>query len=195
MPSINATAFFGGISRTCKFARVVTWQNGPHSFSIRSARPANCQCFRIPFGIRKPAHVGILRRRDIEQAVIAPAEIVRRVRRRIVERLLLQPRIGIERMLLALELFLVDELLAGGCDLVLRLDVRGLRPARLGIRLAGAAAEAAPYPADLQAGGKAFEVALLLVGKVDCERFDLHGARRSSCGHEGWHQRNWGNRV
>ena len=57
----------------------------------------------MPFGIRKPAHVGILRRRDVEQAVIAPAEIVRRVRRRVVERLLLQPRIGIERMLLALE--------------------------------------------------------------------------------------------
>ena len=31
----------------------------------------------------QPAHVGILRRRDIEQAVIAPAEIVRRRRRRI----------------------------------------------------------------------------------------------------------------
>ena len=138
----------------------------------------------------QPAHVGILRRRHIEQAVIAPAEIIRRVRRRIVERLLLQPRIGIERMLLALEFFLVGELLAGGCDLVLRLDMRGIRPGRFGIRLAGvAAAEAAPHPADLQAGGKAFEVAFLLVGKIDCKRFDLHGARRSSCGHEGWHQR------
>ena len=55
-------------------------------------------------------------------------------------------------MLLALEFFLVGELLAGGGDLVLRLDMRGIRPARLGIRLAGATAtEAAPYPADLQA--------------------------------------------
>jgi hypothetical protein len=92
----------------------------------------------------QPAHVGILRRRHIEQAVIAPAEIVRRVRRRIGERLLLQPRIGIERMLLTFELFLVGELLARCRDLVLRLDVRGIRPARLGARLAGAAAEAAP---------------------------------------------------
>jgi len=72
----------------------------------------------------QPAHVGILRRRDVEQAVIAPAEIVRRTGRRIVERLLPQPRIGVERMLFALEFFLVDKLLAGGNDLVLRLDMR-----------------------------------------------------------------------
>ena len=71
-------------------------------------------------------------------------------------------------MLLALELFLVGELLAGRDDPVLRLDMRGIRSARLGIGFAGvAAAEAAPDPADLQAGGKAFEVAFLLVGKVD----------------------------
>jgi hypothetical protein len=96
-------------------------------------------------------------------------------------------------MLLALEFFLVGELLAGGRDLVLRLDMRGIRPGRLNIRLCGAsAAEAAPHPADLQARGKAFEVALLLVGKVDCKRFDLHGARRSSCGHAWWRQRSWG---
>src|SRR5437879_1963497 len=90
-------------------------------------------------------------------------------------------------MLLALEFFRVGELLAGGCDLVLRLDMRGIRSGRFGIRLAGA--EAAPDPADLQAGGKAFEVAFLLVGKVDYERFDFH-ARRNSCGHDWWRQRN-----
>jgi hypothetical protein len=74
--------------------------------------------------------------------------------------------------------------------------VRSIRPARFATRLAGVtAAETAPYPADLQARGKAFEVALLLVGKVDFKRFDHHGARRSSCGHEGWHQRNRGDRV
>ena len=138
----------------------------------------------------QPAHVGILRRRHVEQAVIAPAEIIRRARRRIVERLLLQPRIGIERMLLALEFFWVGELLARGCDLVLRLDMRGIRSGRFGIRLAGViATEAAPHPADLQPGGKAFEVAFLLVGKVDSERFDFH-ARRNSCGHDWWRQRN-----
>ena len=71
-------------------------------------------------------------------------------------------------MLLALPLFLVDELLAGGEHAVLRLDVRRFRPARLGVRFArGSAAEAAPDPADLQARGESFEVAFLLVGKVD----------------------------
>jgi len=43
-------------------------------------------------------------------------------------------------MLLALVFLLVDKLFARGDDLVLRLGVRGLRPARLGIRLAGATA-------------------------------------------------------
>ncbi len=65
----------------------------------------------------QPAHVGILRRRDIEQAKIAPAEIIRRRRRRVVERLLLQPRIGVERMFFALEFFLVGEFLAGRYNL------------------------------------------------------------------------------
>src|SRR5882724_6517593 len=92
----------------------------------------------------QPAHVGILRRRDVEQAVIAPAEIVGGRWRRIVERLLLQPRIGIERMLLALELLLIDKLLARRGDPILRLDVRSLRSAWLDIRLARIpAAEAA----------------------------------------------------
>ena len=126
----------------------------------------------MPFGIRKPAHVGILRRRDIEQAVIAPAEIIRRVRRRVVERLLLQPRIGIERMLLALEFSWSASFLPEAVTLSCALICAASGPARLGIRLAGVtAAEAAPDPADLQPGGKAFEVALLLVGKVDCRAF------------------------
>ena len=119
-------------------------------------------------GNPQPAHVGILRRPDIEQPVIAPAEIVRRRRPRVEQRLFLQPRIGVERMLLALPLFLVDEFLAGGEHPVLRLDVRCLRPARLGGGFAGGrATEATPDPADLQARGEAFEVAFLLVGKVD----------------------------
>src|SRR6267154_1483122 len=111
-------------------------------------------------GNPQPAHVGILRRRDVEQAVIAPAEIVRGARRCIVERLLLQPRIGIERMLFALELLLIGKLLARCRDRVLRPDMRSLRSARLGIRLAGTpAAKAAADPTDLQAGAKALEVA------------------------------------
>jgi hypothetical protein len=78
-------------------------------------------------------------------------------------------------MFLALEFFLVGELLARRDHLVLRLDMRGIRSGRFGVRLAGiAATEAAADPADLQAGGKAFEIAFLLVGKVDGETFDFH---------------------
>ena len=54
MPSISATdVLSNGISRTCKFARVVTWQNGPQS-SLGEIGYAgeNCQCFMMPFGIR-----------------------------------------------------------------------------------------------------------------------------------------------
>src|SRR5258708_35477106 len=72
----------------------------------------------------------------------------------------------------------------------MRLDGRSIGPSRFGIRFAGVSAtEATPGLADLQTGGKAFEVALLLVGKVDREWIDFHGARRSSCGHHRWRQR------
>src|SRR5262249_34958365 len=77
--------------------------------------------------------VGILRRRDIEQAEIAPAEIVGQDRRRIVVRLLLQSRPGVEWMLLALELLLVGKLPARRGDLVLRPDMRGIGSNRLGV--------------------------------------------------------------
>ncbi|MGY3409850.1 hypothetical protein ACVWZV_005963 [Bradyrhizobium sp. GM5.1] len=113
------------------------------------------------------AHVGVLRRRDVEDAVIAPAEIVRRAWRRIIERLLAETRIGIEGMLVALDLLLVGELLARGDHLVLRLDVHGIGTGRLGVRLAGAAAETATDATDLQTGREAFKVAFLVVGKVD----------------------------
>ena len=71
-------------------------------------------------------------------------------------------------MLFAFEFFLVRKLFAGRDDPVLRLDVRRIGSNRIGVGLAGGGfPEAAPDLADLQAGGKAFEVALLLVGKVD----------------------------
>ena len=49
-------------------------------------------------------------------------------------------------MLVALEPFLVGEFLARCRDLVLRLDLRGIRPGRFGIPLAGPTAEPAPPP-------------------------------------------------
>ena len=79
------------------------------------------------------AHVGILVRRDIEQAEKPPAEIVRRLRRLVVARLLLEPLVAVEGMLLALELFLIGELFAGSETRSCALS-RGIRSGRLGRR-------------------------------------------------------------
>ena len=73
-------------------------------------------------------------RRDVEQAVIAPAEIVGGLRRLVLLGLLLQPLVGVERVLLALELLLVDELAAGRDRAVLRLEVDGVGADRLASR-------------------------------------------------------------
>ena len=53
----------------------------------------------------QPAHVGILVRRDIEQAEVAPAEIIRRLRIFAFRRMRLQPLVSVERMFFALEFF------------------------------------------------------------------------------------------
>ena len=68
----------------------------------------------------QPAHVGVLRRRDIEQPVVFPAEGVGGLREFVARGLLLEPRIGVERVLLALDLLLLVELAAGGDGAVLR---------------------------------------------------------------------------
>ena len=89
-------------------------------------------------------------------------------------------------MLVALEFLLVDKPLARRCDLVLRLDMRRLGTIRLGIDITSTTAtKLSSDPADLQPRRKTFEVALLLVGEINWERIDLHGARRSSAGHLG----------
>ena len=61
----------------------------------------------------QPAHVGVLIRRHVEQAEIAPAEIVRRLGKFVGRSLRLQPAVGVERVELALELLLVGKLLPG----------------------------------------------------------------------------------
>src|SRR5579883_1162076 len=129
-------------------------------------------------GNSQAAHIGVLRWRDIKQTKITPAKIVRRIRRRIVSRLLLQPLIGIEGMLFALEFFLVCELLAGSEHLVLRLEVCRVRTARRSFdpraTICRSAAQATPNLVDLQTSSKAFEIALLLVGKFDGKSLHHH---------------------
>ena len=118
------------------------------------------------------AHEGVLRRRHIEQAVKAPAEIVRRRRRRVALGLRLQTFIGIERMLLALEFLGIGQLLALADKPVLSLEAGGVRTDRLGIDLAGwrvrsgGDADAPADAPDLQAGHEAFQIPLLFVAKI-----------------------------
>ena len=127
----------------------------------------------------QPRHVAVLRRTDIKDAVIAPAEIVGGRWPRIDGRLISEPRISVERMLLALPLLLIDKLLTGSRGAILCLDMRGIRPCRLGIGLASrTAAKPLADAADLQARRKAFEIALLLVREVDGNRFDFHAATK-----------------
>ncbi len=77
------------------------------------------------------AHIRVLVRRDIEQAEEAPAEIVGGLRIFALGGVLLQPLIGVERMLLALELFRIGEFAAGGEQAVLRLERGRIGPGRL----------------------------------------------------------------
>ena len=118
------------------------------------------------------AHEGILRRRDVKQPVIAPAEIVRRRRRHVVARLLLEARVGVERMLLALELLGIGQLLAVADNLVLGLQRGGVRTDRFGIGCGGRRSrpggkpDAAADAPDLEARHEAFEVTLLLVAEI-----------------------------
>ena len=77
------------------------------------------------------AHIRILIRRDVEQAEEPPAEIVGRLRIFVARAELLEALVAVERMLLALELFLIGKLLAGGEHAVLRFEGRGVGSGRL----------------------------------------------------------------
>src|SRR5689334_22034190 len=111
----------------------------------------------------QPAHIRVLRRRDVKQSVVAPAEVVGWLGRFVLVGLVLEPGIGVERVLLALELFLLRELAAAGNRLVLRQQMLGVgarRNARRGF------ARAARRARDLEAGGEPLQIALLLWREV-----------------------------
>ena len=84
--------------------------------------------------VRDPqaAHIRVLVRRDIEQAEEPPAEIVGGLGIFAFGGVVLQPLVGVERMLLALELFLIGQFAARCEQPVLRFQTRPhrARPAR-----------------------------------------------------------------
>ena len=124
----------------------------------------------------QPAHIGVLGRRHVEQAEIAPAEIVRRLGIFVARGLRLEARIAVEGVLLPLEFFLLGKLAAGFDHAVLRAQMLGVGPARFGCpRRVSRAGDAAGLArglvtrsigtrsfGDLQARHEPFEVALLL---------------------------------
>ena len=124
-------------------------------------------------GNAQPTHVGLLRRRAVEQAEEAPTEVVVGLRRRVGRSLRLQLPVTVEGMQLALELLGVRELLAGLEKAVLRLQAGAVRADRLAARRSPrAVARRGPSggASSLQAGREAFEVELLLCGKVAAHR-------------------------
>ena len=113
----------------------------------------------------QPAHIGVLVRRHVEQAEVAPAEIVRRLGVLVVRRLRLQPVVAVERMQFALELLLFGKLAAGLENAVLGAQMRGVGAGRFGSGRAlrgGDAAIRAGGLGDLQARNETFQVTLLL---------------------------------
>src|SRR5579863_6900177 len=64
-------------------------------------------------GNTQPTHIGFLRRRAVEQAEEAPAEIIVGLRRLVLGGLVFQLLVAVERMQLALEFFRVRQLAAG----------------------------------------------------------------------------------
>src|SRR4029077_15646457 len=119
-------------------------------------------------GNTQPAHIGLLRRRAVEQAEKTPAEIVVGLRRFVLGGLILQLLIAVERMQLALEFLRVRQLAAGLYGAVLGALRRGVGAARVcrhRIRWRCRSAVAGRRPRrlrDLQAGHEAFEITLLL---------------------------------
>ena len=83
----------------------------------------------------QPAHIGALRRRAVEQAEEAPAEIVVGLRRLVLGRLRFELLVAVERIELALEFLRVRQLAARLDDAILRAQRRGVRADRLGRRL------------------------------------------------------------
>src|SRR5262249_19517278 len=116
----------------------------------------------------QPAHVGVLRRRDIEQPVEAPADIIRRLGRLVGCGLRLEALVAVERVQLALEFLWIGEFLAGADETVLRLDGGSVWADRLGAAAAGysggavARLQATRGARRLQAGHETFQVAFLL---------------------------------
>src|SRR5215471_4247215 len=117
--------------------------------------------------VRDPqsAHIGVLVRRDIEQAAIAPAEIVGWLGIFTPDGVLLQPLVSVERMLFAFKSLLIGKVAASCENAVLRLERGGVGPYGLrgldeGARHRGLS-RASRRSSNLHAGEQPFEIPFL----------------------------------
>jgi hypothetical protein len=113
----------------------------------------------------QPAHERVLRRRHVEQPVVAPAKVVLGFRKLAFAGLAAQARVGVEGVLGAFPLLLLVELAAGRDGLVLRLEVARVGAGRLRWDRARPR-ESAGRASDRDADGEPFEVAFLLGRKI-----------------------------
>ncbi len=118
------------------------------------------------------AHVAFLRRRDVEEAIIPPPEIIWRLWKFIARRLALQLLIGVERMLFALPLLLIGEFLAGRDHRILRRQMRrvGTGRRRVGRRSSGRdetkRGQSVLRARRLDSGDKALKIAFLVWSEI-----------------------------
>ena len=120
-------------------------------------------------GDAQAAHVGVLRRRHVEEAVEAPAEVVDALGKLALGALGLEARVAIEGMLVALGLLLGRQLPAGSLEACHGVEMRLVGACGLGRTGAAFAAqrlEALRGAARLHAGHEAFEIAPLLLREV-----------------------------
>src|ERR1700680_4589537 len=119
-------------------------------------------------GNAQAAHIGLLRRRAVEQAEEAPAEIVVWLWRLVLGGLVFELLVAVERMQLALEFFRVRQLAAGLDGAILGAQRRGVGSDRFCCccvcwgRCGTITRRGSRRLRDLQAGHEAFEITLLL---------------------------------
>ncbi len=119
------------------------------------------------------AHVAVLGGTHVEQPMVAPAEIVFRLRPRAGQRHTLQAFVGLERVLAPLPLLLLDELLASRDLPVLRLLLLGIGSCRLA-RKTGRSSTDRLHRAESR--GKAFEPVLLVRVEIHTHRVESYSA-------------------
>ena len=159
-------------------------------FFGKSGYPRELPMRQNAIGDSQAAHVTVLGRRDIEETVKPPTEIIGRLRIFVARGLAAQLVIRIEGMLFALPLLLIDEFLAGLDRFVLGQEMRRIGThwcwLRRGLwRVDGSQKSIAPPRLD--AGNETFEIALLFGSEIAGHRKASRGMRDSERGPEGEH--------